>query len=102
LETRGHVQGIGLVLGIMHDRSNGNYPFTAHRVGLPDTAQRRNGADFTRTQLYLNSDIPIDNLSSITLSLQRVKSNQGAPGSLKYASTMRQDDDGNNYRGLGK
>jgi vitamin B12 transporter len=93
LETRGRIQGVGLVFGVMHDRSIGNYPFIFHRIGLPDTTQRRNGADFTRTQLYLNSDIPIDNLSSITLSLQRVKSNQGTPGSLKYASAMRQDDD---------
>jgi outer membrane cobalamin receptor len=93
LETSGRVQGLGLVFGIMHDRSKENYPFIFHRIGVPDTIQRRDGADFTRTQLYLNSDFSIDDHSLITLSLQRVKSNQGVPGSLKYSSNMRQDDD---------
>jgi vitamin B12 transporter len=93
LETRGRVQNLGLVLGVLHDHATGNYPYIFHRIGYPDTTQKRDGADFTRTQIYINSDYAIDHLSSIALSLQRVKSNQGAPGSLQYTSALRQDDD---------
>jgi outer membrane cobalamin receptor len=93
LDTRGRIQGVGLVLGVMHDQATGNYPFILHRVGMPDTTNKRNGADFTRTQLYLNTDYSFDEKSILMFSLQRVKSNQGTPGSLKFQSNMRQDDD---------
>jgi vitamin B12 transporter len=92
-DARGRLQGIGLVLGVMHDQANGDYPFIYHRPGLNDTTQKRDGADFTRTQMYLNSDYSFDERSNMTFSLQRVKSNQGAPGSLTYVSHLRQDDD---------
>jgi outer membrane receptor for ferrienterochelin and colicins len=93
LDTRDRIQGIGFVVGVMHDEATGNYPFIFHRVGLADTVQKRDGADFTRTQLYLNSDYSFDERSEVTFSFQRVKSNQGAPGSLTYVSNGRQDDD---------
>ncbi|RPI05943.1 MAG: TonB-dependent receptor [Ignavibacteriae bacterium] len=93
LDARGRVQGVGVVFGVMHDQAAGNYPYIFHRPGLADTVQKRNGADFTRIQLYLNSDYSFDDQSAMTLSLQRVKSNQGAPGSLTYISHLRQDDD---------
>jgi vitamin B12 transporter len=93
LDTRGRVQGLGVVFGVMHDQAAGNYPFIFHRPGLSDTTQKRDGADFTRTQLFLNSDYSFDERAALTLSIQRVKSNQGAPGSLTYVSNLRQDDD---------
>jgi outer membrane cobalamin receptor len=77
----------------MHDQATGNYPFIFHRTGLADTIQKRDGADFTRTQLYFNTDYSFDERAALTLSIQRVKSNQGAPGSLTYVSNLRQDDD---------
>lgn len=92
-DTRGRIHGLGVVFGVMHDQAAGNYPFIYHRPGLVDTIQKRDGADFTRTQLYLNTDYSFDNQSGITFSIQRVKSNQGAPGSLTYVSNLRQDDD---------
>jgi vitamin B12 transporter len=93
LDARGRTQGLGLVFGIMHDQATGNYPFIFHRPGLVDTIQKRDGADFTRTQLYLNTDYSFDERAGMTLSVQRVKSNQGAPGSLTFVSNLRQDDD---------
>lgn len=93
LETRGRVCGLGLVAGFMHDRADGDYPFIYHRIGVPDTSQRRIGADFERTQLYLNSDFHIDDRSAVTVSLQQVETNQGVPGSLTLPSNARQDDD---------
>jgi vitamin B12 transporter len=93
LDTHGRIQGIGIVFGIMHDQATGDYPFIFHRVGLGDTVQKRDGADFTRTQLYLNTDYSFDDRSEMTFSVQRVKSNQGAPGSLTFVSNGRQDDD---------
>jgi outer membrane cobalamin receptor len=93
LDAGGRIKDIGLVFGVMHDQAADNYPFYFHRPGLADTVQKRNGADFTRTQLYLNSDYSFDNRSGMTFSIQRVKSNQGAPGSLTFVSNLRQDDD---------
>ena len=93
IDARGRIQGLGFVFGVMHDQAAGNYPFIFHRPGLTDTTQKRDGADFTRTQLYLNTDYSFDERAVMTLSIQRVKSNQGAPGSLTYVSNLRQDDD---------
>jgi len=93
LDTRDRIQGVGIVFGVMHDQATGDYPFIFHRVGLGDTVQKRDGADFTRTQLYLTTDYSFDDRSEMTFSIQRVKSNQGAPGSLTYVSNGRQDDD---------
>jgi outer membrane cobalamin receptor len=93
LDVRGRIQGVGIVFGMMHDQATGDYPFIFHRVGLTDTTRRRDGSDFTRTQLYLNTDYSFDNRSNMTFSIQRVKSNQGVPGSLTFISAMRQDDD---------
>ena len=93
LDASGRIQDIGLVFGVMHDQAADNYPFYFHRPGLADTVQKRNGADFTRTQLYFNSDYSFDDRSGMTFSIQRVKSNQGAPGSLTFVSNLRQDDD---------
>ena len=93
LDARGRTQGVGLVFGIMHDQATDNYPFIFHRPGLVDTVQKRDGADFTRTQIYLNTDYSFDDQAAVTLSIQRVKSNQGAPGSLTFVSNLRQDDD---------
>ena len=92
-DASGRTQGIGLVFGVMHDQAADDYPFIFHRPGLADTVQKRNGADFTRTQLYLNTDYSFDDRSGMTFSIQRVKSNQGAPGSLTFVSNERQDDD---------
>jgi len=93
LDVRERIQGLGFVFGVMHDQAVGNYPFIFHRPGLTDTTQKRDGADFTRTQLYLNTDYSFGERAAMTLSIQRVKSNQGAPGSLTYVSNLRQDDD---------
>ena len=92
-DVGGRIQGMGMMLGVMHDQAAGNYPFIFHRPGLADTVQKRDGADFTRTQLYLNTDYSFDDRSNATVSIQRVKSNQGAPGSLTFISDLRQDDD---------
>jgi hypothetical protein len=94
IDARGRIQGYRpSSFGVMHDQAAGNYPFYFHRPGLADTVQKRNGADFTRTQLYLNTDYSFDDRSGMTFSIQRVKSNQGAPGSLTFVSNLRQDDD---------
>ena len=93
VDGSGRIHGLGLDFGVMHDQAADNYPFIFHRPGLADTVQKRNGADFTRTQLYCNTDYSFDGRSGITFSIQRVKSNQGAPGSLTFVSHVRQDDD---------
>jgi outer membrane cobalamin receptor len=93
VDASGQTHGLGLDFGFMHDQAAGNYPFIFHRPGSADTVQKRNGADFTRTQIYCNADYSFDGRSGMTFSIQRVKSNQGAPGSLTFVSTMRQDDD---------
>jgi outer membrane cobalamin receptor len=92
-DAGGRIQGVGLIFGVMHDQATGNYPFILHKPGGADTVQKREGADFTRTQLYLNSDYSFDDRAAMTVSIQRIKSNQGAPGSLTYVSHLRQDDD---------
>jgi len=92
LEIQGRPFGIGIVAGYMQDRAAGDYPFTYHRFGFSDTAETRLNADFKRTQIYLNSDMKIDDRSEVTVSLQHVRSNQGVPGPLPSIFPGRQDD----------
>ena len=92
-ETRGRIDGLGLVFGVMHDQAHDDYPFNLQRIGMADTTERRTNSDFTRTQLYLNSDYSFDEQANMNLSIQRVKSNQGVPGPLPSLYPFRQDDD---------
>lgn len=93
LEMRGRISGLGLVAGFMNDHAVGDYPFTYHKDDGVDVALTRTGADFNRTQFYLNSDYNLDTRSAITFSIQRVKMDQGVPGSLTFPSAGRQTDD---------
>jgi outer membrane receptor protein involved in Fe transport len=92
-ELQGRFLGIGMLAGVARETGNDFFPFTAQRQNLSDTTLYRRNADYKRTNIFVNSDYnPAENIA-LNASIQYVKFERGAPGSIAYPSSARQNDE---------
>ncbi len=77
---QGRLGSLGLSMGYGSER--GRDDFTYASSGVPGGTAKRGNSDFVRRQFFLNGDAAIDDRSSLTVSLQEVHADRGAPGAI--------------------
>jgi outer membrane cobalamin receptor len=92
-ELQGHFSDVGMLAGVARETGNDFFPFVWHRQNQSDTTLYRRNADYKRTNIFVNSDYHPIECFAVNASIQYVKFERGAPGSIDYPSPARQNDE---------
>jgi len=92
MTAQGRMGGIGLSAGYGSERGRDDFEYPS--ASVPGGYGTRQNSDFIRRQIFLTGDVETDDRSSLTVSLQDMNANRGAPGPAGPFESLsaRQDD----------
>ena len=93
--AQGGTGGLGILAGYSNERGKDNYPFSFQRPNASDTSLRRQDADYSKSEIYVNGSLKTDAYSAVDFSVQNITADRGVPGPIFSPSDIslaREDD----------